>query len=968
MIKKHFRNLQHNETINIFIKTKYCPVIQEVVETKFRILHFSYLSIHYIWNYINIITTRISNKMKEKIEDIAKSIKRHRDLEINTGATNNAVGRSMTFYHDKELQFWLINKQATVMQFLTDINGNPIPNTGYSAESTYKNDGIPVPRDSKLGGFLIQFHEGKHIFDAPIGSIEVEIYNHANYTPTSVEEDFANDIFIKLSGDIRTHSFKSISKILFLQTEIAHEQEKLQTATNEEAQKLIERIAEKEQEMKLHLNKAQSFIRKNAQLRYQPILDPIQEAIKRSKIFDGTLIINGGPGTGKTTSLIQRIKFLTSPTIEEYVVLSQRQKDMLFDQKTSWIFYSPNELLALFLRNSMKMEELTADSERVKVWSSHKNELIKAYKLVDTTTKRPFLIYNKSQGKILFVNKSQNIKKITGSLIQFYLDSQKEKLEKVSEIDVSVFKWKNVGLSIQKYLNDKKNIKSIDQLIRLFINLNETYQQDADSIAEEYTSQIKLVVGKIQVAIMKDSDRLSILKDMLSQWKITVQDLEDDEDDDDTEIELEDFEEKEEQLTFDFERELFTKLKSLCRKQALKKYDKNTKFSKRERELLKNIPEVENHNEYDSIGQTAFFKKFFERIIKGVVANVLREIPMTYKKYRRSELIKKNVSWNLKVLEDLVTTDRNSRIHSDEQALLLYFVNEICLSLNKGFPQQFNTINNPYVIAYKNNCKPVIGIDEATDFSIIDLLAINSFKHPEISSVTLSGDIMQRITVDGLNSWEDFSRIVPGTERMDLEVSYRQSPTLLSLAQLIYERSTGTASTYRSYIQHDDSEPKPLILISEDEEEKLYWIAHRIIEIYNAYGGTVPSIAIFLPNESYLEKFSMALNNIDALSDFGIMVKPCRNGEVLGDRNTVRVFSIDKIKGLEFEAVFFHNIDELQNQNISDDLLLKYLYVGLSRATFYIGLTASLYLNNNISFILNDFEKSGNNWKQLLNY
>jgi hypothetical protein len=95
---------------------------------------------------------------------------------------------------------------------------------------------------------------------------------------------------------------------------------------------------------------------------------------------------------------------------------------------------------------------------------------------------------------------------------------------------------------------------------------------------------------------------------------------------------------KKNKQTFDFERELFTKLKSLCRKQALKKFDKNTKFSKRDRELLKLIPEVEQQNEYDQIGQTAFFKKFFERIIKGVLANVLREIPMTYKKHRREQL------------------------------------------------------------------------------------------------------------------------------------------------------------------------------------------------------------------------------------------------------------------------------------------------------------------------------------------
>ena len=902
--------------------------------------------------------------MKEKIKDIANSIKRHRDLEFSVSATNNAVGRSMTLYHKEEQQFWLINKQATVVQFQKDLLGNIVPETGSLEETTYKGDGFPVPRDSKLGGLLIQFHEGKHKYQTPQGEITIEIFNRASYTPSIEHEVYANDILIKLAGDSKTHSFQNISKILSYQVEIDNDKEKLEHATDQEAQQLIQRIAEKEAEMKTYLDKAQSFIRKYAELRYQPILDPIQESIKRSKIFDGSLIINGGPGTGKTTSLIQRIKFLISPSIEEYTTLNQSQKDILFNQNTSWIFYSPNELLALFLRNSMKMEELTADTERVKVWSSHKNELVKAYKLVDTATKRPFLIYNKSNGKSLFVNKPKNIQEIVSGLNKFYIDFQKDKLNKVVEIDVSPFKWKNTGLSIKKYLNDKKNIKNIDELIRLFLNLNETYQVESDKISEEYSKLIKQVAGRIQVIITKDSERASFLNYILNLWKNTIQDTEevDDDDDDDTEIELENFEEKETQTFFDFEQELFTKLKSLCRKQALKKFDRNTKFSKRDLELLKLIPEIEIQNEYEQIGQTAFFKKFFERVIKGVLANVLREIPMSYKKHRRDLLATNNKNWDLEILNELVKKDKNSRIHSDEQALLLHFTNSVCFSLSKGFQRHFNSINHPYVTAYKNHCKPVIGIDEATDFSLIDLLAINSFRHPQLSSVTLSGDIMQRMTNDGLTSWDDFSSVVSGTEIKDLEVSYRQSPTLLSLAQSIYEKSTGNKANYKSYIEKAEAEPKPLILVSDDDDDKLDWIATRIIEIYKAYGSSIPSIAIFLPNESQLEEFANQLGNLETLSDVGILVKACRNGEVLGDKNTVRIFSIDKIKGLEFEAVFFHNLDELQSQNLSSDLVLKYLYVGLSRATFYFGLTVKEELNNDLNFILKNFDITEKTW------
>lgn len=840
-----------------------------------------------------------------------------------------------------------------------DFLGNIIPGYGYSTDEPLKGYGDNVLRDAKLGGILIQNHESLYKYRLPKGEeIEIEIFNRTSYTPRNFDSEIASDILIKIGGDSRTHSFQNIAKILSLQLEIEQDKEELEQATEEKASQLIERIEQKEKEKRRYLDKAQGFIRKYAELRFQPILDPIQDSVRRSNVFAGNLIINGGPGTGKTTSLIQRIKFLISPTIEEEITLTQEQKEILYNQKTSWIFYSPNELLALFLRNSMKMEELTADSERVKVWSSHKNELIKTYKLVDTTTKRPFLIYNKSESKNLINNTTESVKSITDDFLKFYFKFQTEKIEKVLEIDTKPFTWKNTGVSIQNYIKDKKDFKNIDDIIRLFFNLSENYKTEAETVSDEYLTLIQRVAARIQVEITKTAERVTVLSDILNSWKTSTQDL-DDEDEGDEEIEKEDFDEKEEQNAFDFEKELFTKIKALSRKQALKQFDKNTKFSKRDKELLKLIPEVENQSEYEQIGQTAFFKKIFERITKGIVANVLREIPMNYKRFRREQLSQKSENYNLSILEDLIK-DKNNRIHSDEQALLLHFINSICYRLAKG---SYDNISHQYINAYKANCKPVIGIDEATDFSLIDLLAINSFGHPIISSVTLSGDVMQRMTNDGLKSWEDYILLNPKTERKDLEISYRQSPTLLSLAQQIYEKSTGNKASYKSYIEKDEAEPKPLMIVSEDEDEKLNWIAERIIEIHKAYGETIPSIAIFLRDESILESFAIKLGKIDTLADVGIFVKACRNGEVLGDKDTVRVFSIDKIKGLEFEAVFFHNIDTIQNHNLSDDLLLKYLYVGLSRATFYLGLTLNEDLVDDLAFLQNNIDKSGKTWK-----
>jgi len=482
--------------------------------------------------------------MAEQIEDIAKAIKRHRDLEIIINATNNAVGRSHVNYNNVEQQLWLLNSENLGGGVpIRDINNNIVGRQTGSG-TTYTGDGFPIYKNLKLGEALIIHHEGIHNVQTPSGTISLEIFNRATYKPSKTDGEFATDILIRLSGDGKIYSFRDIAEILNIQREIDEDKEKLEKATDEEANLLLQRIETKEQEKKSYLDKAQSFIRKYAELRYQPILDPIQESIKRSKIFDGALIINGGPGTGKTTSLIQRIKFLISPSIEEYKTLTQTQKDILFSQKTSWIFYSPNELLALFLRNSMKLEELTADTERVKVWASHKNDLVKIYRFV-SETKRPFLIYNKAHGVNLFVNNAMSISSITEGLESSYMNFQKDKLNKVAEIDVAPFKWKIVGQSIQNYIKSRNNTKSIEDFIRLFLNLTETFKKETDANSDEYKTIIEKVASRIQVIIQKGSERATALSAILKQWKTEATETEEDEDEE-TDIEQEDFEEKEE--------------------------------------------------------------------------------------------------------------------------------------------------------------------------------------------------------------------------------------------------------------------------------------------------------------------------------------------------------------------------------------------------------------------------------------
>ena len=62
----------------------------------------------------------------------------------------------------------------------------------------------------------------------------------------------------------------------------------------------------------------------------------------------------------------------------------------------------------------------------------------------------------------------------------------------------------------------------------------------------------------------------------------------------------------------------------------------------------------------------------------------------------------------------------------------------------------------------------------------------------------------------------------------------------------------------------------------------------------------------------------------------------CEEGKALGQGSDVRVFDIQHIKGLEFEAVFFVGVDQLAEQK--NDLFDRYLYVGATRAASYLGM------------------------------
>jgi len=886
---------------------------------------------------------------KEPINQIAESIIRHINYEKEDNYTNRAIGRvKVDFDREKDLLIWLTNKEDLGgYQRDEDITGTA-RGTISGDRTTYRGDGKVVYKNQPLGNLLIM-NKGLCNCRSPKGDITLHIYNLSKYNPVVKNDNTvdAEEVIIEFEdGEILQYrSLREILEKLRIVTKEIKEKEDELAKEKDEKQilELREEIAQKNSEREQLKSQLQNFIRTFAYLRNQPIPDSEQEKIKSSNIYSKSLVINGGPGTGKTTILIQRIKFLTTNSILQFPVkFTEIQKELILDENKSWIFFSPSHLLSLFLKNAMTEEGLKASDERVKVWADHKRDLCKYYKLINTDTKRPFLnlsISNLPENVTYYKTDSKTIKSLLQGFETFLFKYYREKFEKIITIEIKPFSWRLFGEKIKRTLIDKKDFSEVKDLLFLFYNLRESYNKECQDNLTGYKAILEKVALKIASNIIIENSRINELEAILLEW--FKKETEPTETEDEEEIEEEVFEEQEiEEKVFDFQTNLLRKIKLLVRKHALKLYDQNVRFTKNDNILTEKIPEIKAQDEYNEIGQLAFLKKHFERLLKGIEANVLREIHLVYKQFRK-EALKSYLSKSGNEILKGILKDKNRRIHPDEQAFLLYQINKINREFAKNFKNRFNESNHNYVIAFKNNMKPVIGIDEATDFSIIDLICIHSFRHVEIASVNFSGDIMQRMTSHGLKRWKDLKQLIPDIQVKDLKKSYRQSSSLLKIASKIYHHSTGLHPEFTSHLKSIEAEPQPLIYLNTEDGDKINWIAERILEIYKSYGDMIPSIAIFLRSDEQLDSFARKLSGHSSLEDVDIKVKACKEGLVLGDKNTVRVFALKYIKGLEFEAVFFHNIDDIIHVEAGKDLLDKYLYVGLSRAAVYMGITAS---------------------------
>jgi len=305
---------------------------------------------------------------------------------------------------------------------------------------------------------------------------------------------------------------------------------------------------------------------------------------------------------------------------------------------------------------------------------------------------------------------------------------------------------------------------------------------------------------------------------------------------------------------------------------------------------------------------------------------------------------------------------KEKRINGEEIDLLIF---TILQNARKIFGRNSNLLNahskNDFLENIKGNYYTQVVVDEATDFSSIQLGCMYNLSSPLFNAVSFSGDLMQRVTNSGLSNWDECEVISPAIDIYTITKVYRQSPKLLNIAKILYENNVGMKAPFESAYPERSKEPDPLKFDKFSNSNFGKWVSDRILEIYRIHGGKLPSTAIFVSTD---EQIPEAINSIEeSLEDYSISLKGCPRGEILGSEGKVRIFSIKYIKGLEFESVFFLNINDIALHH--PELFDKYIYVGLTRAASFMGVTYERRFPNKLNNIEDCFLDS--TWEHLAN-
>jgi len=652
-------------------------------------------------------------------------------------------------------------------------------------------------------------------------------------------------------------------------------------------------------------------------VRDQPILNSIQDEIFRLPI-DRKLILLGPPGTGKTTTLIRRLgqkldrAYLTED--EQDLVTTVKAAHRL-PHEESWLMFTPTKLLRLYLKEAFAREQVPASDARIQTWDDFRWNV----------SKNVFGILRGSSGTGLYVLRPE---------VSYLSDETQTNAIGWYE---DFFEWQRT--EYQREMTDSATAlasSSMDGARELGAKLQAALSSGGWNSLVQESSQAKGLVSGIKGSSddkIKDALKVQLRNnekfvDELAEFLTTVgkepelnQDDADEVDvaDDDDDVEVARTPKTE--AINRYKRALRSRARSLASKRSLDKSQVAKVINWIGDRALPDSQLMEIGEALLIQSRAKLFTSPISRYFTGFNRRYrkFRKLRQSEGKWYKSDAIEARDIHPLELDVILLGVLRASAQFLDRQQI----VNQLDQPLWESL--------KPVYELYRNQ----VFVDEATDFSPIQLACMASLAHPATRSFFACGDFNQRLTTWGTQSAGDLKWITSGLEFQEVNIAYRQTRQLNALARDIISLVGGSNPIVELPKDVDNEGVSPALLEGAGDFEILTrWLADRLQEI-ERFVKRMPSTAIFVNSEESVVPVAERLDR--ALIEQNLRVVACSNGQVVGQDSDIRVFDIQHIKGLEFEAVFFIDVDRLAERHPT--LFDKYLYVGATRAATYLGMT-----------------------------
>lgn len=681
-------------------------------------------------------------------------------------------------------------------------------------------------------------------------------------------------------------------------------------------------------------------------LRDQPILDQYQDEIFRLPL-DKRLLILGPPGTGKTTTLIRR---LGQKRDTVYLDEAEQRRVKAIEgtrgapHASSWTMFTPTDLLKQYLKEAFAREDVPASDLSIKTWHEYRRELARG----------ELAVLRASSGGGIFVLKDE-LQSLTDDALQdprqwfedfnsWQMDNYAQELRTTSEQlgESTIRGAREAGRRLQSIL--AKETKGVS--VQAFLALAPEAGKLTDLVNGLKGTSDQKLRGVLNLQLNRDRaflDGLALFLDGLQETDTS--DTEDSDDLDDEEDDAPGFHTKRQVAVNAYMRALRTQARAAATGRTVKK-------ASRTGQILAWLGDRGlNSGDQAEVGASLTVQSRARRFVNPAK----RYIDGTAKRYRafRRERQRDGRWYTSGGFEA-------REIHPLELDVVLL---AILRAANAFFAHRDiqRDIDNPtwsslkpIVARYRNQ----ILVDEVTDFSPTQLACMAALSDPRLQSFFACGDFNQRLTTWGLRTVEDVKWALPDLDVKEITVSYRQSRQLNELARAIIRVAGGAEQTVSLPTRVDNEGVAPALREqTRDLADTVDWLAGRIREI-ERFVGELPSIAVFVNGETDVSPLAEALG--DALTVDNVQVVACHDGRIVGQDANVRVFDVQHIKGLEFEAVFFVGVDRLAV--LHPTLFDKYLYVGTTRAASYLGITCAERLPLVVESLRPQF---CSDWKQL---